>query len=533
MMDLRYCILGIALLASLHGNPQMLAMREEPSVSLEAAPPDGLSAASLFGKGFSLTYDDFILLPAHIDFAVDEVSLETSLTRNIRLKLPFVSSPMDTVTEAKMAINMALLGGIGIVHYNNTIEEQAEIVRSVKRFENGFILEPFVLGPSNTVAEMGQVINQVGFSGFPITDNGKLHGKLLGIATKRDIDFVSDPSTKLSDAMTKQVITASEGTSLEKARKILIDSKKSLLPIVNKQGELIALISRKDMRQSKIFPLASKGKDMHLLVGAAVGTRPDDRKRVDALAAAGVDVLVIDSAQGDSSFQIEMIRYIKTRYPQIDVIGGNVVTVTQAKNLIDAGADGLRVGMGSGSICITQEMMAVGRGQATGIYQVAKFAHRHGVPIIADGGIRNSGHILRALSLGADTVMMGSMLAGSEEAPGDYFLQEGVRVKRYRGMGSLEAMAKNAAQRYFNDTSAIKIPQGVSGTVIDKGSIRTQLPFLAQAVKHGMQDIGVSSVKQLATARDNGSLRFEWRTVAAQGEGKVHSIHTYENPIGY
>lgn len=533
-MNIRHYFLALAFLVPICGNSQMLALREEFSDHQhEESLTDGLTAANLFGKGVSLTYDDFILLPAHIDFAVDEVSLETSLTRNIRLKLPFVSSPMDTVTETKMAIGMALVGGIGIVHYNNTIAEQAEIVRSVKRYENGFILDPYVFGPSNTIEEMAAVMKQVGFSGFPITDTGNMRGKLLGIATKRDIDFITDTSMKLSDAMTKHVITAPEGCSLEEARKILIRSKKSLLPIVNKEGELVALISRKDMSQNKIFPMASKGKDMHLLVGAAVGTRKEDRERVRALAQAGVDVLVIDSAQGDSSFQIEMVRYIKTNYPHIEVIGGNVVTVNQAKNLIDAGVDGLRVGMGSGSICITQEMMAVGRGQATGIYQVAKYAHERGVPVIADGGIRNSGHILRALTLGADMVMMGSMLAGSEEAPGDYFLQDGVRVKRYRGMGSLEAMAKNAAQRYLNDTSVIKIPQGVSGTVIDKGSIKTLLPFLAQAVKHGMQDIGVTSLKHLAAARESGALRFEWRTVAAQGEGKVHSIHSYENPLAH
>lgn len=447
------CLFAALCLVPCLGYSQMISLQmEEPKRNeiFDAPLIDGISAANLFGRGVSLTYDDFILLPSHIDFSVDDVSLDTSLTRNIRLKVPFVSSPMDTVTEARMAIAMALMGGIGIVHYNNSVAEQADIVRAVKRYENGFILSPYVLSPDSTIQDMIRISNEMGFSGFPVTDSGKMRGKLLGIATKRDIDFANDLSHLISEVMTKNVITAAEGCSLEEAREILIKSKKSLLPIVNMQGELVALISRKDIRQSKSFPLASKGKDMQLLVGAAVGTRKEDKERVAALAKAGVDVLVVDSSQGDSSYQIEMIRHIKNNYPRIDVIGGNVVTVSQAKNLIEAGVDGLRVGMGSGSICITQEVMAVGRGQATGIYQVAKIAHQHGVSIIADGGIRNSGHILRALSLGADTVMMGSMLAGSEEAPGDFFFQDGIRVKRYRGMGSLDAMAKNAAQRYLN-----------------------------------------------------------------------------------
>ncbi|MBI2812409.1 MAG: IMP dehydrogenase [Candidatus Melainabacteria bacterium] len=491
---------------------------------------DGLSASALFGKGVSLTYDDFILLPGHIDFASEDVSLETPLTRNIRLKTPFVSSPMDTVTETKMAIEMALMGGIGIVHYNNTIAEQVNMVRIVKRFENGFILNPVVLSPEHTVADVIDITNQMGFSGFPVTDNGKMYGKLLGIVTKRDIDFVSDPTQSIADVMTNHVITAWEGCSLEEARDILKRSKKSLLPIVNEDYELVALISRKDMKSSKAYPLASKGKNMHLLVGAAVGTRVVDRERVVALADAGVDVIVIDSSQGDSVYQIAMIRYIKESFPHIDVIGGNVVTINQAKSLIEAGVDGLRIGMGSGSICITQEMLAVGRGQATGVYQVAKIAHEYGIPVIADGGIRNSGHIFRALSLGADTVMMGSMLAGSEEAPGEYFFRDGVRMKQYRGMGSLEAMAKNAAQRYLADKNAVKFPQGVSGAVVDKGSIRSLLPFLAEALRHSMQDVGASSLEHLTAYRESGALRFEWRTAAAQGEGKVHSLTSYDKP---
>ncbi len=506
-----------------------------PLESSQAGKPasieDGLSASDLFGRGVSLTYDDFILLPGHIDFAADEVSLETSLTRNIRLKAPFVSSPMDTVTESKMAIAMALNGGIGIIHYNNTLEEQAEIVRTVKRFENGFILNPVVVSETQTVGEVAMIAKDMGFSGFPVTDTGHLHGKLVGIVTKRDIDFVTDPSISVSEVMTRSVISAHERVSLPEAQEILIKCKKSLLPITNDQNQLVSLISRKDIRSKKMFPLASKGQDLRLLVGAAVGTRSEDKARAAALIKAGADVIVIDSSQGDSIYQIEMVRYLKKHFPQVDLVGGNVVTVSQAKSLIDAGVDGLRIGMGSGSICITQEMMAVGRGQATGVYQVARFAHRHGIPVIADGGIRNSGHIFRALALGADAVMMGSMLAGSEEAPGEFFFKDGVRMKKYRGMGSIEAMLKNSAQRYLNDQNAIKVPQGVTGAVVDKGSIKSLLPFLSEALRHSMQDVGASTLEQLAFFRDGGKLRFEWRTAAAQTEGKVHSLYSYDNPL--
>lgn len=491
---------------------------------------DGLSADELFGQGASLTYDDFILLPGYIDFSVSDVSLETALTKRIRLKLPYVSSPMDTVTETKMAIEMALMGGIGIIHYNNTIEEQAAMVRAVKRFENGFILSPVVLAPHHTIGEVLEITATLGFSGFPVTDTGTMRGKLLGIITKRDIDFVSDLSLPIREIMTQDVVTGPEDCSLEEARTLLQSSKKSLLPIVNAERELVALIARKDMKNTKEFPLASTDKEMHLLVGAAVGTRPEEKERVAALVAAGVDVIVVDSSQGNSIYQLAMIHHIKRHYPHVDVIGGNVVTTAQARRLIDAGVDALRVGMGSGSICITQEMLAVGRGQATSVYQVAKCAHQHGVPVIADGGIRNSGHVFRALALGCDAVMMGSMLAGTEETPGEYFFKDGARMKRYRGMGSLESMKARSGQRYLIANHAIKVPQGVSGTVIDKGSVRSLLPFLTEAVKHSMQDVGACALGRLASLREQGELRFEWRTASAQSEGKVHSLYSFDNP---
>ncbi|MFT5319338.1 MAG: IMP dehydrogenase [Chlamydiales bacterium] len=492
---------------------------------------DGLSGEELFTRGVSYSYDDFIILPGHIDFTVDDVSIETNFSRNIRLKTPFVSSPMDTVTETQMAISMALMGGIGILHYNNSIEEQVKMVRTVKRFKNGFILNPIVLSPSHCLRDLDEVKRKHGFSGIPITEDGHLGSKLVGIITKTDVDFEENRDLPVSNFMTTKISVASQSTTLTEAYKLLKSSKKSLLPIVNDAHELVALISRKDLKTNKGFPLASLNPNTRqLLVGAAVGTREIDKERVDALVEAGVDAIVIDSSQGDSTFQYQMIDHIKKHHPTIDVIGGNVVSVSQALHLIEAGVDGLRVGMGVGSICITQEVMAVGRAQATAVYQVAKYARQRGIPVIADGGLRNPGNLNKALSLGANTVMMGSMLAGTVETPGEYYYSDGQRVKRYRGMGSREAMQKNSSQRYFSENAKIKIPQGVEGEVIDKGSVRELLLFLGQAMRHGLQDIGCRSLKNLHHDLDLSKLRFEKRTLAAQSDGKVHSLHSYNKP---
>jgi IMP dehydrogenase len=495
---------------------------------------DGRSAIDIFvnkNNGVGLTYDDLILMPGHIDFGVDAVKLETKITKNISLRLPLVSSPMDTVTEHAMAIGMALHGGIGIIHYNMTVEEQVKEVRLVKKFKNGFITDPKCLSPEDTLADVDRIKAEFGFAGIPITKDGKVGSVLVGIVSNRDIDFIEDRSTKLSTVMSTDLITAPEGVSLSEANKILRESKKGKLPIVNARGEFLSLISRRDLVKNRDFPHASKDANKQLLVGAAIGTRPNDRDRCSALVAAGVNLIVIDSSQGDSTFQIDLIKWIKSTHPHIDVIGGNVVTMAQCKSLIDAGADGLKVGMGVGSICTTQEVCAVGRAQASAVYNTSRYSRQFGVPVIADGGIGSSGHIIKALSVGASAVMCGSLFAGTEEAPGQYFFQDGVRLKKYRGMGSIEAMTQGSSKRYFAQSAAVKVAQGVSGAVVDKGSLKKYIPYLQQGIMHGLQDLGQKSLADVHTALGNGDLRFELRTPAAQREGNVHGLYTYEKRL--
>eukprot|EP00816_Leptocylindrus_hargravesii_P005158 CAMPEP_0196812082 /NCGR_PEP_ID=MMETSP1362-20130617/20222_1 /TAXON_ID=163516 /ORGANISM="Leptocylindrus danicus, Strain CCMP1856" /LENGTH=525 /DNA_ID=CAMNT_0042187499 /DNA_START=57 /DNA_END=1634 /DNA_ORIENTATION=+ len=502
----------------------------------------GFTAKEIFhaspGKGcVAYSYDDLIVMPGHIGFGVHDVNINSKLTKNIEVKIPFVSSPMDTVTEAPMAIHMALLGGIGIIHSNFPVEDQAKQVKMVKRYKNGFITNPVCLSPDQTVGDARRIKATLGYSGIPITDDGALHGRLVGIISNRDTSFVDDPSIKLRDIMTTDLVVAKDGVSLSEANDILRRSKKGKLPVVDEEGHLVALIARTDLQKAADYPDASKDANKQLLVGAAIGTRPDDRDRAKALVDAGVDVIIVDSSQGDSLYQIEMVQFLKENFPSVDVVGGNVVIASQALHLIQAGVDGLRVGMGIGSICTTQEVCAVGRAQASAVYHVAKLARKYGIPIIADGGIKSTGHITKALCCGASCVMMGSMLAGTDESPGEFFYQDGVRLKRYRGMGSIEAMNKGSEKRYVWDTahskatSNIKVAQGVSGAVQDKGTIRRYVPYLMQGLRHGLQDAGVISLADAQEKLYNDKLRFEIRSPAAQKEGGVHGLHSYEKRL--
>ena len=495
---------------------------------------DGFSARQVFTQGVTYTYDDIIMHPGHIDFGAETVDLSTKLSKRVSIGVPMVSSPMDTVTGATMAAAMASVGAAGVVHYNQTIAEQTAAVREATQYRRLYDVRVPTLGPDATVADVHKLRGSHSRGDdvdVLVTDTGAIGGKLLGVVTNRDVEFVEDAHTALREVMTADVTTVEAGVAAEDAYAQLAACKKGLMPVVDANGCAVAALARADLRSLRACPQApapptadASGK---LRIAAAIGTREDDKTRAAELVAAGACAVVLDSSQGDSVFQINMLKYLKQTHPELDVICGNVVCGAQAQRLIQAGADGLRVGMGSGSICTTQEVCAVGRGQATAVYHVGRIARAAGVPFMADGGIQNSGNITKALALGASAVMCGSLFAGTEESPGDYFMYEGKRVKRYRGMGSLEAMQQGSDTRYLSDKSRLKIAQGVSGAVADKGSIFKTVPFLTHAVKQGFQDFGAKSLADAHDKLDAGELRMECRSGAAQKEGNVHDMVAY------
>ena len=508
------------------------------SLSTPISYEDGYSAKTIFQsthRRSGVTFGDCIILPGEITFGIENVKLNTQLTRNIKLNVPLVSSPMDTVTEHQMATSMALQGGLGIIHCNLSVADQVEQVRRVKSYKNGFILNPICAGPNSTLADLDEISETKGVSGIPITSTGKIGGKLLGIITSRDSDFVTDRSTQASTIMTprSELTTSTENCTLEEANKMMQESRKGKLPIVDADGNLYALIARADLLKQRDFPHATKSsRDGSLMVGAAVSATEEDRLRVDALVDAGVDVLIVDSKQGDSREQIEMIKYIKSKHGEtVDIIGGNAVTVTQIRHLIEAGVDGIRVGMGAATISTAQLVKAVGRAQISAVYHTSRIAKEHGVPVIADGGIANTGCAIKALAMGASCVMMGSLLAGTEESPGEYFFRDGMRLKQYRGMTSRESNLKGGGGSKMRSRQKTSHTHGVSGTVMDKGSINLFVPYMTQSIKHGFQDIGTTSIANLHEQLFTGKLRFELRSQAAQKEGGIHDLFTYEKRL--
>lgn len=450
----------------------------------------------------ALTYDDVLLIPAYSEILPRETTTKTKLTRNIDLNIPLVSAAMDTVTEYELAIAMAQEGGIGIIHKNMTLEEQASQVRKVKRSESGMILDPITLSDDSTLGDAHQIMREFKIGGIPVIDSNR---KLIGILTNRDLRFERQMSKPVADIMTKtNLITASEGMSLDDAEKILQEFKIEKLPIVDSEYRLTGLITYRDILKRKSNPNACKDSYGRLRVGAAVGVTPDLLKRVDALVKAGVDVISLDTAHGHSKGVIDAVKMIKKEYPTLDIIAGNIATGEAALALAEAGADAVKVGVGPGSICTTRIIAGIGVPQLTAVMWAANALKGTGVPVIADGGIRYSGDMTKALAGGASTIMIGSMLAGSDEAPGEIVIYEGRKFKAYRGMGSVEAMEDGSKDRYFQDAEDdIKklVPEGIVGRVPFKGKVSEILYQMVGGLKAGMGYCGVGTIDALQNAK--------------------------------
>ncbi|ANU21819.1 IMP dehydrogenase [Planococcus donghaensis] len=473
-----------------------------------------------------LTFDDVLLVPAHSEVLPKDIDLAVELTPTLKLKIPVISAGMDTVTEAKMAIAMARQGGLGIVHKNMSIEEQAEQVVTVKRSENGVITDPFFLTPEHQVYDAEHLMGKYRISGVPIVNNED-ELKLVGIITNRDLRFIQDYSLKINDVMTKeQLVTAPVGTTLEDAEKILQQYKIEKLPIVDSEGVLKGLITIKDIEKVIEFPNAAKDSHGRLLVGAAVGVTSDTMKRVEKLVKASVDVVVLDTAHGHSEGVLGMVRQIRATYPELSIIAGNVATAEGTKALIEAGADVVKVGIGPGSICTTRVVAGVGVPQITAVYDCATEARKHGKAVIADGGIKYSGDIIKALAAGGHVVMLGSLLAGTTESPGDTEIFQGRRFKTYRGMGSIASMEKGSKDRYFQDDAKKLVPEGIEGRMPYKGPLSDTIHQLLGGIRAGM---GYCGTKDLQVLREEA--QFIRMTGAGLRESHPHDVQiTKESP---
>lgn len=474
------------------------------------------------------TFDDVLLVPAHSQVLPRDVSLKTPLTRSIFLNLPLVSAAMDTVTEGKLAISMAQEGGIGIIHKNMSAAQQARAVEKVKRHESGIVKDPVTIAPEMLVGDVINLCRKHKISSLPVLENGKV----VGIVTNRDLRFEKRLDQKVAAIMTprERLVTVQEGTNIDDARDLMHDHKIERVLVINDHWELKGLITVKDILKTTEFPNANKDADGRLLVGAAVGVGADTDERIAALVAEGVDVVVVDTAHGHSQGVIDRVRWVKQHYPDLQVIGGNIATAQAAKDLLDAGADGVKVGIGPGSICTTRIVAGVGVPQLTAIHNVSTALKGTGVPLIADGGIRYSGDIAKALAAGASAVMLGGMFAGTDEAPGEIELYQGRSYKSYRGMGSLGAMSQGSADRYFQDTAANDkyVPEGIEGRVPYKGPIVHIIHQLTGGLRSSMGYLGCATVSEM-----HEKAQFVEITAAGMNESHVHDVQITKEAPNY
>ncbi|PWL71333.1 MAG: IMP dehydrogenase [Clostridiales bacterium] len=472
-----------------------------------------------------LTFDDVLLIPAKSDVLPGEVKLGSRLAKDIMLNTPLLTAAMDTVTETKMAIAIAREGGIGVIHKNMSIEAQAEEVDKVKRSENGVIVNPFSLGPDHLVTDANELMGKFKISGVPIVENGKL----VGILTNRDLRFLTDFNIKIKEVMTKDhLVTAPVGTTLQQAQEILRQHKIEKLPLIDDNGVLKGLITIKDIEKAVQFPHSARDKSGRLLCAAAIGVTGDVLERAGALVNAQVDALVLDSAHGHSQGILDCVRKVKKAFPDVALIAGNIATAAAAEKLIEAGADCLKVGIGPGSICTTRVVAGIGVPQITAVYDVACVAQKYDIPVIADGGIKYSGDIVKALAAGASTVMLGSLLAGCEEAPGESEIYQGRQFKVYRGMGSLAAMAKGSKDRYFQQNNQKLVPEGVEGRVPFKGALSDTVYQLVGGIRSGMGYCGCETIQDL-----HEKAQFVKITGAGLKESHPHDIYITKEAPNY